>query len=260
MGTSIHPQGKSCEIQYRDWADYLEAFKDLDPKESWGDAQWGGCKDLGTTLQVARKGWPEGMAHARKVALPALQAATTAQAPVDDWTWDVTGSTYDVAEYLAGTPECWLTRDAYKTKPAITIVVNITSSASVPADTIRTRGAAVAALAMHLEASGYAVEVWSAWGVEGWNGDKRWVRACLTDMNGGPIDVDRLLFGLAHPAAGRQLGHFMVSSGTPIDNPPWKSDLYLPCMHIGKCDDWRNVDTVTAWVERTYNDLTGANK
>lgn len=241
-----------------DWSEYLARFDAIDPSDTYGPAEWsGGVANLGEALQVARKGWPEGMEWARDVAMPALSAATSTRVAGEAWTYDVTGAAYDVGEYLSGVPECWLACQTSETRPVISILVNIAVSAGVPADAIRRRGAAVTALALHLQASGYVVELWSTWGVDVYDVRKGacWHRVRLSDGNGGPLDVDRVLFALAHPAAGRQLAHFMVSHGQPINNPPWTADLYLPCMSLGAAD-WKDAESVTRWVETTYQTLT----
>jgi len=259
------------KIDYQNWNDYRAALAGIDPAASIGgsDRSWCGTASVGEALEIADKGWAEGMDRVRTISLPTVDAMSMAPAE-GGWAFDVTGADYDVGDYLAGTPECWLTPDATTQKPVITIAANIVSSAGIPASALELRGAAIVALTLALQTSGYVVRVYA---VEGMSiGQDIWHRVELTDPNGGPLDTDRLLFALAHPSAARQLGYALGASlagknpnycgigwpsGGPSAMPPaeWKTDLYLAGSYLDSAN-WKSPESVSAWVAETYKALS----
>jgi hypothetical protein len=265
-------RGNDLELDYLSWSEYREALSKLDPSKQVGDRAWCGTESIGEALAIADKGWPEGMERVRDISLPVMDSiASSTEAVRGRWRWDVQGADYDVGTYLAGVPECWLDRSAIKTKPLITISANIVSSWAIPKEALEMRGAAVVALTQALQTAGYAVRVYAIEGMLPRPGKRNvWHRVCLTDDKGGPLDMDRLLFALAHPSAARQLGYALgcnaagVSTGDigwPSDNqntmPPdeWASDIYLHAPYISDTR-WNDKESVTKWVTETYAQLT----
>lgn len=257
---------------YSNWSEYRKAAGVMPASSHQGDKNWCGTNTVGEALAIADKGWPDGMARVRAIAIPALAACHAAIHADGGWQYDVTGADYDVGEYLTGAPECWLAPETPASKPVVTIMANIVSSAGIPKAALEMRGAAVCALTMALQTAGYAVRVFA---VEGMNiGSKDiWHRVCLTDDMGGPLDTDRLLFALAHPSAARQIGYclgvvmagmtpdsgHMIGwpSGGPTAKPPgeWKSDLYLQPPFLDAAE-WDSPESVAAWVANTYAKLS----
>jgi hypothetical protein len=212
------------------------------------------------------------MERVHAIAIPAVTSIASTLAPESGWAYDVTGAAYDVGEYLSGVPECWLAPQMIASRPCITIAANIVSSAGIPARALEMRGAAVVALAMALQAAGYAVRVYAIQGMYVESDRDVWHRVCLTDDNGGPLDTDRLLFALAHPSASRQLGYslgshlagrsYASSLGWPegdrnaLPTPKWAADVYLPPVFLDAAK-WGSAEGVSAWVRETYERLSG---
>jgi hypothetical protein len=256
---------------YASWGEYLASMDSVPDSMSWGERKWTGVRDLGEARKLAREGWAAGMERARAVALPAVEAATRETIEGACLTADVTGAAFDVGGYLSGEPECWVRPDAVETKPAVTIMASLSASAGIPAEALEMKGAAVAALAMALQAGGYAVKVYTCQGcpVDG-EREATFNRVCLTDDNGGPLDVDRLIYGLAHPSALRALAFnavVLTAGKTPTgeqwlgipSNPPaslgWDCDLYLPASLVWDAE-WKSPASVERWVKEQYRKLT----
>lgn len=271
---AVPDSAKLITETYATWGDYRAALAKLNPSErQYSDGEWsGGVNSVGDALALADKGWPEGMSKVHDIAMPALAAVTSVVAPTGHWAWDVTGSDYDVGEFLSGAPECWATPEVESVKPVIRIMACTTSSGMVPAEMLVLRGVGVVALALVLQGAGYAVEVTSVEGAvrpdyEG--GEKRaaFTRTMLSDPAGGALDTDRVLFALAHPAACRTLAYNNIDRVTgeyiggwyPADPPErlgWASDIYLPAA-MGGDADWQNPETVIAWVKARLAEVQG---
>ncbi len=266
---------------FRSWSDYLAYARTLPPdargaggRTREGAIEWASAPDLNGACNIAERGWSEGMDKVRSIALPAVdKMAATIEAQDERWGWDVTGAAYDVGEYLSGAPECWLAPTLISDKPCVTISINSALSMGIPKEMIEMRGAAVVALALALQTAGYAVRVYQIIMSEvdsssgGWHSDLTAVRVCLTDDNGGPIDTDRLLFALAHPAATRLLGFSVARGiagapmtaglGSPDDFPVegWTSDFHMQRANYDDAE-WRSKASVEAWVATQYAQLT----
>lgn len=261
---------------FRSWGEYREALKAVPSSYdvSGGNGRWWcDAQDVGVALDLADRGWPEGQEYVRKITTPAV-TSMAGRLEHADLGFDVTGASFDVGEYLAGTPECWINPLHTAAKPCVTISMHTSTSGSISADVLRTRGAAVVALTLALQQSGYAVQVYAIDGGTVDDSQTIWIRTCLTDSGGGPLDTDRLLFALAHPAAARQLTYSLeilytgytfnrphrlgwAREGGSSARPPeeWKTDLYLHASHWDD-RDWTSPEAVGAWVVEMYEQLT----
>jgi len=191
------------------------------------------------------------------------------------WTWDVTGAGYDMGEYLAGTPECWLQTPPLRSKPGVDVQMDSFLSCAVDPYAMKLRGAATVALTLALQQAGYAVRVSAALGFRttaGARGRQIWARVILSDDRGGPLDTDRLLFMLAHPAAVRwlQFVHGSIVAGhdhdamtqevygapTGMHNPFATAEtVSVPSMILGH-GDWSSPAACERWVAETFARIT----
>jgi hypothetical protein len=202
----------------------------------------------------------------RNVALPKVETIASRLADESRWTWDVTGANYEVGEYLSGVPECWQSPRTITQKPVINLTVNMCVSGGVDASAIRARGGAVVALTLALEAAGYLVDTAIIAPMRGKEQDV-WVRVHLTDQNGGPMDVDRMLYAMSHESV---LRHHMFSivhglTGTDyvkwgVNDAPeaWQDDS--PGLYIGHAfltdAKWDDPRAVSKWVDDQFDALT----
>jgi hypothetical protein len=256
------------------WGAFRAEFESLPNSFCWMGNSKGfqGVRNLGEARALADKGWAEGMVKARAVALPAVETAAREVVESPDMAQDVTGAAFDIGGYLSGEPECWARPDVVDAKPAIVLTANLSASGGIPAEMLTLRGTAVAALALALQTGGYAVKVYVVMGcpVGEYSGPGTFIRVCLTDDTGGVLDLDRLVYALAHPSSLRVWGFLALAraAGKPIDtfpdlgiplDPPaelgWAGDLYLPAATLGDAD-WASPASVEAWVKGQYAKLT----
>lgn len=166
-----------------------------------------GTANFEEAVSIARTGWPQGAARA--VAIGASVSAAVRDvinANASSYAWDVAGQFIDIGRYLTGEPECFGTivedAEAIK-KPVVKLVVNLSASACVSADTLVARGVAVVAAVDILEAAGRRVEVVAATAHHSYSTQLE-IRIPVKSA-GQPLDIDRLAFCLAHPSFYRRL-------------------------------------------------------
>jgi hypothetical protein len=263
---TTHPD--PVHVTPRDWMALL-AEAEAGLPGSHIDRSFCGVNTYQEALTLARHGWPEGMAAVRTISLPLVRAVVSDRTLTGGWAWDVTGAAYDVGEYLSGAPECWLTPETETAKPAVKIGFNLTSAAGVDQRTLMARGAAVVALVLALQTAGYVVEVTAAIGYAPDYQRSGWLMVPCTDTEGGPLDTDRLLFALAHPAMPRALGFAILDKhilggrhatwgGWAQTPPPGEYDCWIGEIGLNRTN-WQSPEAQRAWVEAQFTQLTGGN-
>lgn len=219
-------------------------------------------------IKLAKDGWPEG---ATVIAAKASQMVDrlvnrTASGLVHTIGYDVTGAAYDPGALLIGQPEAWGTIVPEESKRAIRIVYNVSASAGVPESVIKNRGIALASLVWMLNVEGYPVTVdWMEWSEHYGTGDSKVYCRLVDAASGSQIDLDRLAFGLGHPAMFRRLGQAVVNghrgegSWWGSHHPSQKSthpdcDLYVGGAHLEDAERWK--DGGEAWVLKEFERQT----
>lgn len=211
---------------FRSWDEWLDKVENTEsaegscnhavsnrPNVSWDyEAGWEG------SVKLARDGFIEPLERVEKL-------ATHVESKIDltlfqtefQATYDVAGSEVDVDVYLAGTPECMIESTPLRVSKhgrAVRLLVPITCSACVSAEEFERRGAAVVALADLLARAQHPLEVWVAIPINtstrgygaGKGGFPDWCDLIRVQSADEPLDVGRLLFAVAHPAAFRRHG------------------------------------------------------
>lgn len=257
-------------VEFDTWGAFLDSARAVQGDDYTGRT-WAGCSTVGEARGYAETGWAEGSALVESIALPMVDRVSPVVAESRGWGWDVTGETYDVGAYLSGAPECWLVSAAPVDRPVISIGVNTTTSAAVSTEVIQMRGVALVSLALALQAAGRAVHLYMVAGGESWQHkrpeDRIAMRTMLSDPQGGPLDTDRIMFALAHPACTRTLSYNVIDRETgerigpmrPADPPAcagWTFDLYLPAL-VMRDKDWDSAGNAQRWVEKAFASLTG---
>jgi len=205
---------------YGEFVDYIEA---LDYKEGWADQSWNYRGDykwtLGKTFLQARKmateGWPEGREKMAGKMSDAL-ASHELMEEREDWTNDHWGFAPNVDAYLAGHPRHMLRPETVEqpTERVVRLRVNLACSATVNGEQKATWGTAVAFLVDQLENCGKQVEVTACYLINGvaqlegmpkYQRDGAYLNTIVIKAAGEPLDLDRLAFMVAHPAAHRRL-------------------------------------------------------
>jgi len=200
---------------FETFTDFLD-FASKTPKcvggTSRSDSGFHGSESFEQTLELAKRGWPEGAARAIAIRGQVDSVvADTIRSQSADIGWDVTGEFLDVGRFLSGEPECFGLRvpsGESSEKPVIKIIVNLAVSGSVGHDAIFARGAAIVAAIDILEGTGRRVEVWVAKGGKvsrgRGTGTTLDIRTLVKPAN-QPLDIDRLAFVCCHVGCLRRL-------------------------------------------------------
>jgi hypothetical protein len=190
-----------------------------DDRRHWTAADegfYGKTRNMSAALDLARDGWKDGAERARplldrvKVARPTRKALTR---------YDVAGAVAVVPRYLAGNPLAMKTRQTSPTaqSPVITLVSATSAPWYVKPEDFEFAAVAAAAIIDRLEDAGFRVEVIagrresnnstgaaSGTGENNALGDRSEIYFRLKAAQDA-LDLDRLVFGLGHPAVHRRL-------------------------------------------------------
>jgi hypothetical protein len=211
-------------------------------------------------LVLAKDGWSAG---AEVIAAKASQMVNrlvnrTSIGQLHEIGYDTSGAAYDPGALCQGTPECWGTIVPEVSKRAIHIIYNASASAGVPESVIQNRGIAVAALVWMLNVDGYPVTVdWLDWAEHFTTGTSKIYVRLVDAVSGSQLDLDRLAFGLGHPAMFRRFGQVVVDGH--IGEGSWwgmhhpgqadkhpDCDLFIGGAHLSDAQRW--TDGGEAWV------------
>jgi len=184
-----HDFNDHCGSQDR----YTPPAKDWDMNAGWSGA-----------VEMVGKGWNEGT---KDVLARMDQVKHSLEEQFAGYRMDVTGQFFDVGLVISGEPECWFHEETEPVRKIAKIAVNATAACSTSADLIRNRGAAIVALADHLQQAGWIVEIsvfFVALGHKEQDGNSNTI--IRIDVPTRPIDIDELAFLVAHPAGFRRIG------------------------------------------------------
>jgi hypothetical protein len=251
----------------------VRSFPVVEDGRSQARCIWMGGEDnpahTGDGINLALYGWTKGVERARDIAerVAARTLHGAASAASQEIQYDVVGMAYDCGSVLAGVPEAWLTFAPCEVKTAVRIVSNVTASAGVPGDAMMRRGVAVAALALALQAQGYPVTIDVMQDIYSRNIGRFQTIVRIADAaSGSPLDVDRLVFALAHPIMFRGLMRaFIDERQDTTTSPKWNGSvnsnerpcgedsshdpvtLFLGGQHLDECERW-NDNQAEQWV------------
>lgn len=164
-----------------------------------GDNPWTGTKTWEEAWKLAFTGWGEVVAKIQAKALSQVRE-TRRPTPV----LGITGTQLDIGRYFSGEPECLLEMvDDTTPSPVIKILVNRATSASVSTERMEALGRNVLVLVESLRLAGVPAEVWV--GTYQSSGLSTLDIRVKIQEAGRPLDIARLAYWVAHPAAFRRL-------------------------------------------------------
>lgn len=196
-----------------DFKDYLAlggSYHSVQQSRSRGD-HWNGAESFDKNLERTTEGWAE---HRTEVNQNAGQITADAYRETEalrpSAVVDFFGGAVDMGRYVTGDPENMID---FKLAPSngqdkvCTLLVGVTANCGQNAQDMVKRGAAVVALIDILAGTGRAVEVWveatSFKDYDDTDGKSVSVLVCVKPAN-GPMDLDQLLYMVAHPGAFRK--------------------------------------------------------
>lgn len=228
-------------------------------------------------MQLARDGWPEGLARSKSIT-KALFDKVSEMIERIDVKHDIEGHAIDVSRYLDGEPECWLKfenviQEAEAGHKLIKLTFNVTVSAGVSTEVIIRKGATISALVELLEYAGHRVELT----IVDSSGNRR------LNPEGGPVkpiatfivrlkefdqnlDMGLVTYALCHPSVARGLmfsamelspkeirqligveGSFNFY-GTPTDiDKKDRGDIHIPHSYMFE-KQWQSTELAEKWL------------
>lgn len=222
-GVTRDVTGDDWHLRFDSWDAYLRYTADVNPEVPNGSSTKGApafcqTRDFGEALDLARKGWQEkrgDVAHlrGRVKADPMIGNLWDDFQPYPTTYHDVAGAFPDVAAFLSGDPNNMIEfgeREEPRSGRVVRIVVDGCYSAGTPTDVVVKRGAVVVALCELLEMLGFSTEIRLEDRRQSWGGGrgKAVTLANIVTVKTAamPLDVDALMFALAHPSNLRRLG------------------------------------------------------
>lgn len=263
---------------HESWSAFVDYAKTYPAQHDGGRSDrctdWNGNLTFDEAADMAAVGWTEAAPDADRLAR-GITRQVIANREDSTWTFpqDVVGEAVDVATFLTGTPECFVTPTRVSTvAPAqvVRIVVSTGALAEVDPGEIRRRGAAIVALIDCITDAGYACEVWSWAAATEYTG--RISHAVKLQPSDQPINIARLMFALSHPAAHRRImfsarcnpevpsailrgfggmGHTVNGDPEPGDLPDDVAENHtIVVTAITKSQSW-DFDSSVRWIEST---------
>jgi hypothetical protein len=177
-----------------------------EPGTFYGENTFDECVAMGRGDGLQNEEREEIAAIAAHVSRIALATRT-----VDEFAYrlDTFGAEVDVDRYLANEIEC--VRDAHPTRIArqgrvVRILVPVTYNGGTSVESIRRRGAAIAALIDALASSNYSCEIWAMGVSSACEGPaSRLAYAVQVQSASTPLDIERVAFALCHAGILRRL-------------------------------------------------------
>lgn len=216
--------GNATDLEYTfPNQDYLSAWDSFEaftrhievmkPGAAWHDSAWSqgsdfyGCKDMPTALDMARGGWKEGVEKVERMRNRIMTLFPISKKAVR---YGVVGSVPSVPRAVAGNPLNMkiLENNSSTKRKTITLISVMGANWSASTDTLSNRGAVVAAVVDHIEATGFSCEIiTTAKSFGSWSGTAGYeaTTAIRVKEPNHPVDISRLAFSLGHASMFRRL-------------------------------------------------------
>jgi hypothetical protein len=264
MRESRNEETRTTRYEFDSWLSQVEhaekharpSFQSYEMAASafFGDVDWH------ESLKMAQYGWPEGVKKADAISQAILNKITSL-IEREHVQYEVAGNDFDVAMVNQGVPECWIrtetTLESGQGFKHVRIVFNLGARYDVSAETMVTKGAAGAALVQALEMGGIRCEVVLATKAEtsGFSSKEHVETFATIKQADQPLDIDRLIFALAHPASHRRI-IFAIRESSPKFNEVGSSvtlqaadrgDIYIE-RAAGWEAEWSSPEAAIQWI------------
>lgn len=215
------------------------------------DTTWAGS-DFPTAVHLATAGWHDGMRAVEGLYAKLTARHTASIIPTLVYSDEPDGDV-DVERWLEGEDECFLVESAGTHEVKVSgQYVNMTldpfASCVVDTDVVLRRGVYLVALAYMLERAGYRVAITLRMPT---SGEKQaWLLEIPVKEYGHVLDLPRVTFWLAHPAALRQL--MIMAYRNHREDPIFSRTDNLPegCVTAPPLVSYGNQPDLNAWLEQ----------
>lgn len=213
---------------YNTWGAFVRAAdqtNDLNPKQrisrDVNDGHWAGTRDWDDTMQLALRGWPDGLRRIRDQ-VHIIERFLSPKQPRLELTHAVRGpGILDFDHYTQGRPDSWVVWEPISDTHGVSarivpIVFNLSASSGISAEVLFRRGAAVCALVDILEYSDIRVEILLVDLTR--YGQREHLYKVMLKHSEDTLDLDRVAFALCNAATERRL-MFSIQEQTVTDLP-----------------------------------------
>lgn len=210
------------------------------------------------TVTMAREGWRE--MHGFADGIVGQLESRIAQSVQTMWTQElgVTGTQLDYDRFMADDPECvydWTLAEDSGHNPVVRILISTGARAPVDSRAIKHRGAAVAAMVELIGLSGRTVEIWGE--STATSGDLTHTTLVKIKDSASNLDLDQLMFALAHPGYHRRL----VFSCREHETGSWGDSFgyggSIEPQHAGRVDATLTIETIKPGQNYIFSTVDG---
>lgn len=243
------------------------------PESSNGNSEeWAGTPDLQSACDVALAGWHDVRPEVDKMLDRLTERLGERFGSQYVTTHDVTGAFVDMGRFMDCEPECmvsFIEQPQAAMGRIVKILVAGTASAYIDPADIRRRGTAVIALVDCIHKLGLGVELWWENAIRG---DDRKTYSTVVKIHDSaePMDIDEIMFAMAHPSMLRRLTFSIQEQsttkkqqgayahqgyGTPTELGMTKLDNYDVIVERLQSGDEQVVQDSFEWVMSTVTGL-----
>lgn len=256
---------KTMKFSFDTWSDWLAcvdgpSLMPMSRRKSRTSSDSFAGVSYSKALGLARQGWPEGADRANTQA-DLLFNHVSSVIDRQDVRFDTEGHYIDVARFNNNEPECWGQFETVNVegqgRKLVRILFNIGASCAVGQEVILAKGSATVALIKLLEYAGHRVELVMGEAAES-QIDTQW-RIKLKEFD-QDLDINRLIFALAHPASHRRLWMSALECqadwarmgarddyGIPVDLPADKGEIYIGASNSMNVK-WLDLPSACDWI------------
>lgn len=203
-----------CEIwnSYEEFVDKVgNNANPLSSDNVSGSREWDlSVGSLSKAVGLAHGGWADARPDVDKVLSSLTDRLDHKYGDRYNTVMDVTGGFVDVGTYMSGVPECMV---QFVQEPDVSVgrVVRIMNSSGflsgVDGTAVLRRGVAIIALVEVLHKMGFGVELWNDSSIDGKKDDGYSSYATVVKLHDSaePMDINKIIFAVAHPAYHRRL-------------------------------------------------------
>lgn len=189
-----------------DMANYAVANKKPESSQT-GDFSFCQTSSLADACTLALQGWTECRPDVDALLSDLQDSINNVMSDHYVVQHDVAGADVNMGLFMSGEPECmmqFVPEPEARMGRVVRVLVNGVVSGGTPKERIVKRGVAVLALVNTLHLMGVGIELWFESAIEGTD-KKTYSTVCKLHDSSQPLDIDNVMFALAHPSMLRRL-------------------------------------------------------
>lgn len=203
--------GKPVFVDYFDSFGAMLNYVDANPKygqsDKDGTSGWDGMRNFADASQLAHNGWHDVRPEVERLLSQMSDVIADRLEIAPTMTWNVAGGVVDVGRYCGNEPMCMLDfpmEPAERMGKVVKLFIDYGASSGFSGDFIMQRGIVLLALVDTLQKLGVSVEIYGETAI---HGSGTTVHTTVTKLHDPTdrLDIDELMFTLAHPAMLRRM-------------------------------------------------------